>query len=67
MSGFYEGDKVRLIREKDEYPQYLSGIGTVTKIISHKEVYVNWDEDDEALIHKQSELELIEETSDATK
>ena len=65
MSGFYEGDKVRLIREKDEYPQYLSGIGTVTKIISHKEVHVNWD-DDEALIYKQSELELVEEeVSDA--
>jgi len=59
MSGFDEGDKVRLIREKDEYPQYLSGVGTVTGIISHKEVYVKWD--DETLIYRQSELELVEE------
>ena len=66
MSGFDEGDKVRLIREKDEYPQYLSGVGTVTGIISHKEVYVKWD--DETLIYRQSELELVEEeASDATK
>ena len=59
MSGFDEGDKVRLIREKDEYPQYLSGVGTITGIISHKEVYVKWD--DETLIYRQSELELVEE------
>ena len=76
MSGFDEGDKVRLKSEPwNEQPG--DDIGTIIEVISHKEVYVKWDnddfswcseDDDGTLIYKQSELELVEEeASDATK